>query len=365
MRTPRTYYEILGLPKDATLGQIKRRYRQLAHKYHPDVATDKEQATRLFIQVTEAYDALSDPARRRAYDANIRIEAEHAAARVSTQSRVTKDSPVRFLDVELSAAQFAYINRRFSQAIVHLKNALTADPRCARAHAMLGDAYRAVGKRNLAVKYYTYALQYNPDDRESNKKLMDLLGKQAAAQAGANAGVKPTTGLLVANIALFSVAAFLLFLITISKGKPIGWLRMYFPPADLWSTNLALLIASASVVVGFCLAINKLVANPDEELVFEGGASWAVVPTGLLLLLGSGLFFLGSAAFYMIVGLAQGSLSRSVMTVFACVTAVVLIAALMYNDEAVKQVLLFGGNVSFIPMLIGWYLGAAFRPLNE
>ena len=230
---------------------------------------------------------------------------------------------------------------------------------------MLGDICRVQGKRGQAVKCYSYAIQFNPADRESNKKLMDLLGKQAAARANPRADQRQSTGMLVANIALFSVAGFLLFLINISKGQPISWLVRYFPPANLWSANLALLIASASVVVGFALAINRVLANPDEELVFEGGASWAVVPTGLLLLLGSGLFFLGAAAFYIIVGFAQGSLSRSVMTVFACVTAVVLIAALMYNDEAVKQVLLLGGNVSFVPMLIGWYLGGAFRPMNE
>jgi len=365
MRTMRTYYEILGLPRDATLAQIKRRYRQLARKYHPDVAKDKQMATRLFIQINEAYDALSDSTRRRAYDADLENAAAKTTYRAAHATRERGDARTESVSKLLSDAQFAYINKRFTDAVAACRRAISLDPTNGSAYAMLGDVYRAMGKRGQAVKCYSYAMQYNPADRESNKKLMDLLGKQAAARANSHAGQRQSKGMLAVNIALFSVAGFLLFLINISPGQPIPWLVKYFPPADRWSVNLAVLIASASVVVGFALAINRLLANPDEELVFEGGSSWAVVPTGLLLLLGSGLFFLGSAAFYIIVGFAQGTLSRSVMTVFACVTAVALIAALMYSEPAVKQVLLFGGNVSFIPMLIGWYLGAAFQPMNE
>jgi DnaJ-class molecular chaperone len=59
----RTYYMILGVPRTESPGGIRSAYRDLARKLHPDVAG--EQATRAFQEVTEAYDVLSDPRRRR------------------------------------------------------------------------------------------------------------------------------------------------------------------------------------------------------------------------------------------------------------------------------------------------------------
>ncbi|MDN5871030.1 MAG: DnaJ domain-containing protein [Nitrococcus sp.] len=61
------YYHTLGVSKDASTEEIKRAYRKLARKYHPDVskAADAEQR---FKEVAEAYEALKDPNKRRAYD---------------------------------------------------------------------------------------------------------------------------------------------------------------------------------------------------------------------------------------------------------------------------------------------------------
>lgn len=64
------YYEILGVPKDATAHQIKKKYRSLALKYHPDrVEVDKKaQAEEHFKEISEAYGVLSDPKKRQLYD---------------------------------------------------------------------------------------------------------------------------------------------------------------------------------------------------------------------------------------------------------------------------------------------------------
>jgi molecular chaperone DnaJ len=61
------YYEILGVPRDATPEQIKKAYRQLAMKLHPDVAQDADAAER-FKSVAEAYEVLQDPKKRDLYD---------------------------------------------------------------------------------------------------------------------------------------------------------------------------------------------------------------------------------------------------------------------------------------------------------
>lgn len=61
------YYETFGLPRSATQDEIKRAYRKLARKYHPDVSKDAQAETR-FKELGEAYAVLKDPEKRAAYD---------------------------------------------------------------------------------------------------------------------------------------------------------------------------------------------------------------------------------------------------------------------------------------------------------
>lgn len=63
----RNYYQILGVEPQAGPHTIKSAYRRLARRYHPDVAKGKDAQAR-FLEIQEAYDALSDPAKRREYD---------------------------------------------------------------------------------------------------------------------------------------------------------------------------------------------------------------------------------------------------------------------------------------------------------
>jgi curved DNA-binding protein len=73
------YYEILGVPRDASAEDIKKAFRKLARQYHPDVAKVKKGAEEKFKEINEAYEVLGDPENRRKYDelgANWREEAE-------------------------------------------------------------------------------------------------------------------------------------------------------------------------------------------------------------------------------------------------------------------------------------------------
>ncbi len=65
--TQRDYYEILGVPRDASQEEIKSAFRRLARQYHPDVS-DAPDAEERFKEINEAYGVLSDPEKRRRYD---------------------------------------------------------------------------------------------------------------------------------------------------------------------------------------------------------------------------------------------------------------------------------------------------------
>ncbi|MFV0564507.1 MAG: DnaJ C-terminal domain-containing protein [Flavobacteriaceae bacterium] len=62
------YYKILGLNKSAAQADIKKAYRKLARKYHPDVNPNDEDAKKKFQQINEANEVLSDPEKRKKYD---------------------------------------------------------------------------------------------------------------------------------------------------------------------------------------------------------------------------------------------------------------------------------------------------------
>lgn len=64
----RDYYEVLNVPRNASEREIKRVYRKLARKHHPDVNPGDREAEAKFKEITEAYEVLSDPEKRRQYD---------------------------------------------------------------------------------------------------------------------------------------------------------------------------------------------------------------------------------------------------------------------------------------------------------
>ena len=62
------YYNVLGLKKDASADDIKKAYRKLARKFHPDLNPDDKEAHQKFQQINEANEVLSDPEKRKKYD---------------------------------------------------------------------------------------------------------------------------------------------------------------------------------------------------------------------------------------------------------------------------------------------------------
>ena len=81
------YYDILGVPKNATADEIKKAYRTLAFKYHPDRNQGNAEAEEKFKQISAAYDVLGDEAKRRQYDMGGYSQSSYSNAGSQTQQQ--------------------------------------------------------------------------------------------------------------------------------------------------------------------------------------------------------------------------------------------------------------------------------------
>lgn len=79
----KNFYEILGVSRTATTDDMKKAYRKLARKYHPDVNPGDKQAEEMFKVVNEAYNTLSDEKLRASYDARLDGSKESSGERDS------------------------------------------------------------------------------------------------------------------------------------------------------------------------------------------------------------------------------------------------------------------------------------------
>ena len=70
----RDYYEVLGVSRDADDATLKKAYRQVAKKYHPDMNPGDAEAEKKFKEASEAYAVLSDPEKRRQYSAMLPLK---------------------------------------------------------------------------------------------------------------------------------------------------------------------------------------------------------------------------------------------------------------------------------------------------
>jgi len=68
MKEDSDYYEILGIEKDASTDEIKKAYRRLALKVHPDINRNDPDARKKFLELQRAYETIVDPDKRKRYD---------------------------------------------------------------------------------------------------------------------------------------------------------------------------------------------------------------------------------------------------------------------------------------------------------
>ena len=133
MTNAEDYYEILGVPKNATTKQIRDRFLLLARDRHPDrfAATEKEEAEVEFQKITQAYNVLHDDNRRLKYDQQIAVQAKSATEDVRSQAA----------RVYLSRGIEAFNGNRFQEAVTNLEQATQEDGSDPQAWYYLAQVY--------------------------------------------------------------------------------------------------------------------------------------------------------------------------------------------------------------------------------
>lgn len=229
MSLQRNYYEVLGLPPGATSDQIKKKYRELARKFHPDVIQDKTLGQRVFSQINQAYRILGDPDRRAQYNTSLicappgKAEARTAPPPQSYPARPAPTKPMQ--PVPPSPQQAAQATstgtlsgtaqraHAVSGLLANADNAIMAgkpiearafcvkvleiDPSNARALEMLGDALVLIGRPEDAAVQYRNALQMAPSSMiQSKLNRLEQAATPTRTILPQQEGEKPGGGLL-------------------------------------------------------------------------------------------------------------------------------------------------------------------------
>ena len=180
MSLQRNYYEVLGLPPGATTDEIKKKYRELARKFHPDVVQDKVLGQRVFTQINQAYSILGNPERRAQYNTTLQAggtangtasanaapkpNGAPAASQAAPSAPAPPVSPVKSqANAEmLGRAENAIMAGKPVEARTLCVRILESDPRHVRALEILGDALVQMGRREEAAVQYRKVLEIAP-----------------------------------------------------------------------------------------------------------------------------------------------------------------------------------------------------------
>lgn len=364
------YYTLLGLSSKATPEEIKRRYRKLVRRYHPDVRPDKEVAHQQFVQLVEAYQTLSDPERRQAYDAALRhlgpssVPGPAGAAGRPRPAEASRSAWRSQIEALLSMAERSLAQGDYAAAIEKCKKIMALDPQHARAHALWGDACLEQGEFEQAILLYSLAVQFDPHSILYGEKLQQAIREEQIAafrqqRFSARPGLEPAArkGRRAVPFQPYLNASLVLIALAL-----VGWAVRQPGPVLSERLPIPLHVALSAVgiggLVGMLLALKGWLGPFDEELIYAtvqervGGGT----PLGLLLGIASLVWIYFGLLVYCVIVLVNESLSRSILLAFGVTFLIVGMAALL-APQAWKPILLFGGNFVFIAVVLGWLVG--------
>ncbi len=355
MRRGVDYYAVLGVARNATADELRRRYRQLVRSHHPDVADDQEAAHERFIVIVEAYRVLSDPARRRAYDA-LQSQAPPPLRTMSQQVQEQIDDWFRHAVHRLE-------NNDLNGAAAQARKILALDPTHAAAQALLGDVHAHRDEWDDALVFYSGAVSAAPRNPAYARKL------RAAAESGQQARAAEERRRHLAEQRRRAIEAlnakheFTPYAVVIGAAwlvVLVAWLlRHPGPPPDGWfplPRHTALAATGLGAATGLLLALSQtarfeVAPRPTDRL------AWAAF--GLLAI----AQFYAALAGFLVVSLLRERLQPALSLAFAAAFVWVLaLAGIQFSqgeppDRLWLVIAAWSGNLVFPALVVGHQIG--------
>ena len=387
----RTHYQTFEITPTATADEIKRRYRELARKYHPDVNPGDPTAAQRFAAIADAYRILGDADARATYDAELQMQAravrptsttqsQRGTTGTSTGSRSTstgarpQSQNVQAAHIEsekyAELARKCYFQGRFIEAKEHAIRSLSYNHRNAMAQEIMGDVFMQQGRLDDAAKHYTFCLQFDQFNGSARMKLERLhrtASRSAHVQAPRGGGHQSSfmtrkQQKLQALIKLVGYSAAILMI----GFWYIGDHR--YPSAGIdfvksWSIQFMLLAVAIGGWLGMIQSVTGDVRRFEDEFLIGGTpmASGGFPAGPAILVLGIIFYPLGMLS-HIGITLVQDGFHRSIGMLYGTVTAATLMLAIFCSGQhGFGETLAFGGNLLFAGHLAGRILGDFFR----
>lgn len=200
------YYAILGVSQKATREQIRDRFLALARERHPDrfQGEKKKQAELDFQAITEAFNVLSNPERRREHDVRLAQPKAGEGAKVDRKQvarvyltrgvkayreknyleaadnfdRATREDPDNAQAWHHLARACSHQRRWRSRAAQAIAKACELEPMKAEYQKLAGKIFEEAGMTSRAVQYYKQAIRWGADDSELQQRVAELEGKK-------------------------------------------------------------------------------------------------------------------------------------------------------------------------------------------
>ena len=167
MSAKRDYYEVLGISKSSSIDELKKQYRKLALKFHPD-RNNSSDAPEHFKEISEAYAVLSDPEKRQLYDQHGHAGVDGRYSSEDIFQGVQRGGGFDSNDVWgwRNKGSALYFLGKYDEAILSYEQAITIDPSDADAWNSKGNSLNSLGKSDEAKKCFEKSKELELADNE-------------------------------------------------------------------------------------------------------------------------------------------------------------------------------------------------------